>query len=489
MVENEKDKEPKNNGEKEEVPSNLGDQHGENTERENNLDVKPTLTTEEKGNRAPDEEPPVVPMSNDTLVVTDHDRIQIDTTVPVVGEVIANGLIDDTADDATEPTGLGIENECIEMTTSDVLSPSGREPHSFASNEDEPDRVAVALPLNEDQLIYEARREGDDQCCTVIVWWLRPIFRRITKKNVKWVILGFILFLIAIIVIAATASGGSGNATEGPNLAEGSNTTSTDGDLGNAELNPVPTLSPSMTITSTPTTVESFERIQNVTSIIAEMSDNDLFLNISTSQGKALNWILHEDELQASSSYPTLLNRYALMVMYFALQGENWIQKSGYGTEPGNANVTHECDWHGVTCSEDTGVPTALGLVNNNLMGTIPEEIGFFQNLTLLELFQNNVGGTIPESVYTLEHLTKFYVYGNVIQGTLSTAIGNLKKLTHLSLRTNNFEGPIPSEIGLLDDLSEYWFFVCMNYFITGIDGSDQFVYFIKCHSYCSSLQ
>ena len=83
--------------------------------------------------------------------------------------------------------------------------------------------------------------------------------------------------------------------------------------------------------------------------------------------------------------------------------------------------------WGEVYSVEDTDT---LILEGNQLIGSIPPEIGNLTNLTVLSLWGNQLIGSIPSE------------------------IGNLTNLTILRLEDNQLTGEIPSEIGNLTNLS-----------------------------------
>lgn len=91
----------------------------------------------------------------------------------------------------------------------------------------------------------------------------------------------------------------------------------------------------------------------------------------------------------------------ALVAVYKGTGGPQWTEKSGWLGPPGT-----ECEWRGVTCLEirspgGEAVPSvwSLDLAENNLVGTVPPEIGALKNLGSLYLFGNRLTGTLPDSL------------------------------------------------------------------------------------------
>jgi hypothetical protein len=91
--------------------------------------------------------------------------------------------------------------------------------------------------------------------------------------------------------------------------------------------------------------------------------------------------------------------RDALIALYHATGGSQWSDKSGWLGSPGT-----ECEWHGVTCgypadAEAMPFVESIELSQNNLVGTIPPELGHLKNLQWLSLIFNRLTGRVPESL------------------------------------------------------------------------------------------
>ena len=94
-----------------------------------------------------------------------------------------------------------------------------------------------------------------------------------------------------------------------------------------------------------------------------------------------------------------------------------------------------------------------LNLIENQLTGNIPPEIGILTNLTGLFLSYNYLRGEIPSEIGNLRNLTELHLGHNGLQGEIPPEIGNLANLTYLSLWDNELTGSIPPEIGNLNNL------------------------------------
>ena len=140
-------------------------------------------------------------------------------------------------------------------------------------------------------------------------------------------------------------------------------------------------------------------------------------------------------------------DRDALVALYNATKGANWTNNTNWLT---SAPVG---DWHGVT-TDAAGRVTTLWLVENNLRGTIPSEIGGLTSLQALALFREpGLTGTIPREVGSLAALELLALGGNDLTGGIPPEIGKLTELTGLYLWGNRLTGAIPREIGNLSRL------------------------------------
>jgi Leucine-rich repeat (LRR) protein len=138
-----------------------------------------------------------------------------------------------------------------------------------------------------------------------------------------------------------------------------------------------------------------------------------------------------------------------LVKFFKATDGENWNHNTNWlSSEPIST-------WQGVTVSENR--VQELVLINNNLNGTLPAEIGNLSALKTLIILDNPLlSGSLPTEIGNLTELTRLVLHENDFSGSIPTSIGNLTKLTELTLSGNQFSGSIPAEIGnlsLLDKL------------------------------------
>jgi len=179
-------------------------------------------------------------------------------------------------------------------------------------------------------------------------------------------------------------------------------------------------------------------------------ADLELFRNALTPQAQALAW-LHEDPITSTPgrSSRTVLERYVVMVLYFSTSGSRWNIQFGNTSES-------LCSWNlkynyagnsvlwGLGCKD--GTLTILNLSDNNLVGTIPWELGLLRNLTRIWLHENSLSGFIPSQIGHLTRLESFYAFWNSLSGALPSTF--FPVVTELRLDKNSFSGTIPSSWG-----------------------------------------
>ena len=163
------------------------------------------------------------------------------------------------------------------------------------------------------------------------------------------------------------------------------------------------------------------------------------------------------------------MDRAALLALYNSAGGASWTNKTNWGVDAEPIST-----WFGVTTNASGNV-TALSLPDNNLVGTLPAELGSLTNLTTLDLSDNRLSGEIPDlralvSLSTLDlrdnrlnekipdlslltSLTALDLGGNSLSGPIPDSLGALTGLRSLSLRANDLTGTIPSELGDLYQL------------------------------------
>ena len=151
------------------------------------------------------------------------------------------------------------------------------------------------------------------------------------------------------------------------------------------------------------------------------------------------------------------LERPALVALYEATDGPNWIDSenwltdaplgSWYGVETDGSGRVVGLDLGGVWDSE-AGQPTIHGL-----SGVIPPELGDLTSLANLDLGYNLLSGPIPPELENLVSLRRLVLRRNLLTGAIPPELGDLPRLETLDLFSNDLSGPIPPEIGSLTRL------------------------------------
>ncbi|MCP4611866.1 MAG: GTP-binding protein [Planctomycetes bacterium] len=85
---------------------------------------------------------------------------------------------------------------------------------------------------------------------------------------------------------------------------------------------------------------------------------------------------------------------------------------------------------------------------------SLPAEIGWLENLTILDLWGNQLS-SLPAEIGNLINLKKIWLSENILR-SLPPEIGNLKNLTKLDLSTNKLSN-LPPEISTLKNLTHVW--------------------------------
>lgn len=128
----------------------------------------------------------------------------------------------------------------------------------------------------------------------------------------------------------------------------------------------------------------------------------------------------------------------ALRALYKATGGAAWKNNSGWlvdGTDP--------CSWFGVQCAVTGGQQhvSELLISNNNLVGTLPDEIGSFTQLTAIDFGLNKLTGALPASFSTLKQLYAISLKENSLSGPLD--FSQMSKLQFAHLDFNSFSGTL----------------------------------------------
>ena len=185
----------------------------------------------------------------------------------------------------------------------------------------------------------------------------------------------------------------------------------------------------------------------------------------------------------SGTSEITVVNpdRAALVALYNATDGPNWVDNTNwltdaplgewYGVRTDGAgrvvvinlarrydNEAREYVLHGLRGELPAELAnltnlTSLYLSYNDLRGPIPPELGSLANLEQLALSYNDLSGAIPPELGDLSNLRYLYLSGNGLSGAIPPELGDLSNLRYLYLGVNALSGAIPPELGDLSNL------------------------------------
>ena len=157
----------------------------------------------------------------------------------------------------------------------------------------------------------------------------------------------------------------------------------------------------------------------------------------------------------------TLVNRFFLGILYYATSGETaWYNRQGWLSEKSVCT-----SWFGVSCDNTTAV-TGIELDSNNLVGTIPKELGYLTSLERLWLHSNSLMMTIPTEIGRLQRLATLNLVGNELGGSLPTEIALILSVQKIQLSYNSFTGSLPTELSILRHLE------CLEVFDNQFEGT-----------------
>ena len=161
----------------------------------------------------------------------------------------------------------------------------------------------------------------------------------------------------------------------------------------------------------------------------------------------------------SGTSEITVVNpdRAALVALYNATDGPNWVDNTNWLTDAPLG------EWYGVdtdAAGRVVGIDLAgrrdnetLEFISHGLRGELPPELGGLSNLERLWLYVNDLSGAIPPELGGLANLEVLNLSVNVLSGAIPPELGNLANLELLNLGVNALSGAIPPELGDLANL------------------------------------
>ncbi len=143
----------------------------------------------------------------------------------------------------------------------------------------------------------------------------------------------------------------------------------------------------------------------------------------------------------------------ALVAIYSSTNGPGWLNSGGWLA----TDTPCSTPWYGVECENEA--VSDLNLGSNNLIGSIPPEIGDFSALRSLILQDNSLTGGLPDEIGNLSLLDWLSLSTNQLSGSLPDSLGNLTLLSILWLDNNQFSGNIPASFGNFTQISSLTLF------------------------------
>jgi hypothetical protein len=139
--------------------------------------------------------------------------------------------------------------------------------------------------------------------------------------------------------------------------------------------------------------------------VLSGFVKSSVLLDASSPQAQAIEWMVFEDQMLTMENLTVAVKdddadpfavyqRYALMALFFATNGELWEETPW--TENG---MVHTCDFAGVDCDENDQV-VLLDLFLRKLRGRIPDDLGLLTQLTSISLNSNLLEGSIPSLLF-----------------------------------------------------------------------------------------
>ena len=303
----------------------------------------------------------------------------------------------------------------------------------------------------------------------------RPARRRYSWMTRRSVLLGagLGLFAIAMIAIIAGTAGSKGNSSRSPEVGVVE---------GTGARGPNPEVS-----------ADDHERNTNElgTLLLSLYQKHDIpsdtLNNPNSPQGLAMAFVAGAQDYSMDNAARNV-QTFALATFYYStynqphqfsqdnrewISADNWLVRS---SDP--------CDWQGVVCQND--VVVAISLPENDLLGTLPQELAFLDQLQGLELYSNYIFQAdhaifgkltslvdldlddnyiytydegIPTEFAKLTDLEKLSLSYNLLQGPLDDQVlfQGLSQLTHLEIESNYLSGNLPSSLLELDSLVYFY--------------------------------
>jgi len=135
----------------------------------------------------------------------------------------------------------------------------------------------------------------------------------------------------------------------------------------------------------------------------------------------------------------------ALRALYDSTRGPQWSVRTGWPATSAawdSATIARAASWYGVRVV--AGDVVSLGLVANNLHGTLPDSLVQLRQLQSLNLAQNQLQGPLPARWADFPLLNYLQLNANQLSGTLRGVLEGWPSLSFANLDNNQFTGELP---------------------------------------------
>ncbi|MCF8358088.1 MAG: leucine-rich repeat domain-containing protein [Prolixibacteraceae bacterium] len=123
-----------------------------------------------------------------------------------------------------------------------------------------------------------------------------------------------------------------------------------------------------------------------------------------------------------------------LVALYNALDGDAWTDNTNWLNGPLDT-------WFGVTIQNER--VKEINLSGNNLVGEIPDHVGYFSRMDTLDLSNNDIEGEIPFNISKADQLEYLSLANNKLQEHNIWGIQYVDSLRHLFLQNNRLSGTL----------------------------------------------
>ncbi|XP_071707287.1 receptor-like protein 4 [Rutidosis leptorrhynchoides] len=118
----------------------------------------------------------------------------------------------------------------------------------------------------------------------------------------------------------------------------------------------------------------------------------------------------------------------------------------------GDPCVPQQHPWSGVDCQFDSAKTKwyidGLGLDNQGLRGSLPDDISKLTHLQNMNLSENSIQGHIPGSLGKIASLEVLDLSYNFFNGSIPESLGGLTSVRILNLNGNSLSGRVPAALG-----------------------------------------